>query len=90
MVSSKNVKNITDREKIKHSGYGNGNVGKITDENHKRETNESIETSAGRMGSRNKCCVVKLKEGGAKDDKELNTWTASTTMSPISHSATLS
>ena len=27
--------------------------------------NESIETSAGRMGSRNKCCVVKLKDGGA-------------------------
>ena len=39
------------------------------------------------MGSRNKCYVVKLKEEEAEDDKELNTWTASTTMSPISNSA---
>ena len=47
----------------------------------------SLDISAGRMGSRNKCYVVKSKDGKAEDDKQLNTWTASIAMSPISHSA---
>ena len=60
---------------------------KITNKNHEREPNEILDTSAGRMGSRSKRYVVKLKDGEAEDDKELNTWTASETKSLISHSA---